>query len=108
MEIYSSILNLNQYFRGAGDTYYVRAGVANRNQAGPKPSDIDYPVEKIVKHPEYHFSSCRVDRDIAFLKLSKPFKFGKNIQAIPLADADPKNGEMVMLAGWGKTNVSFQ
>lgn len=61
----------------------------------------------MVKHPEYHFDSCRVDRDLAFVKLAKPLKFGKNIKAIKLSKFEPKNGKKVTVAGWGKTNVSF-
>lgn len=58
----------------------------------------------------YHqsYDPTTLVNDIGIVKLSKPIQFNKNIQPISLGHTNPRNGEAVIVSGWGLTSVRGQ
>lgn len=58
-----------------------------------------YQVEKIIIHPKDDPEENQ--NDLAILKTYKSFVFGINVRAIEIGPV--KDGDLVVLSGWGKT-----
>ena len=80
--------------------YMVLAGKVSRN-AYNENSYIR--IAKVILHPEWNFT--KIINDVAIVKLSRPVPFDKNIKSmcLPSKDFKPREGEMCIASGWGRT-----
>ncbi|XP_045625527.1 brain-specific serine protease 4 isoform X3 [Procambarus clarkii] len=76
--------------------------------AEPFPKETFSVLEKRI-HPSFKYMLTQPDRfDIAVLRLNRPVVYRENILPICLPDAsDDFNGDVGIVAGWGKTDNSF-
>ena len=58
-------------------------------------------IAKVIIHPQWSWDTLA--NDVAIIKLTKPFTFGKNIKpmCLPSKDFKPREGEMCITSGWG-------
>ncbi|KAH8376798.1 hypothetical protein KR093_001395, partial [Drosophila rubida] len=83
-------------YRRDSDTIRVRVGSNAYHIGGTVVG-----VTETTVHEKY--SHVDVLNDIALLLLSPPLKLSGNIQAIPLAKSEPRDGVAVFVSGWGQT-----
>ncbi|GFY60360.1 tryptase beta-2 [Trichonephila inaurata madagascariensis] len=71
---------------------------------GKKKLGKEVKVKKLIPHPK--FDNMKIVNDIALLKLEKPLKCGKTTTTIclPTNKKVYKNGQKLIIAGWGKTS----
>ncbi|KAG5893390.1 hypothetical protein JTB14_024509 [Gonioctena quinquepunctata] len=62
---------------------------------------VTKPVTKIIIHEKFSYNTA--ENDIALLQLASPLEC-MNCKTIPLATEDPKQGETVVITGWGTTS----
>jgi secreted trypsin-like serine protease len=79
-------------------SFKVRVGEHDRNKK--EGSEMDYQVERVVKHENYN--RYKLDADIALFKLAKPIVFGKYVQPVCLPSANVDPGHDCYITGWGK------
>ena len=60
----------------------------------------DYPVEKIILHPDWGKSDEAPGRDVALLKLARPVT---DVEPAMLYDRKDEVGKLITFAGWGMT-----
>ena len=83
------------------NTLYIRAGSSSQRTGGTV-----HEIKRIARHPSYSKNSCTISHDLSLITVYNAFPFGDNVKFIQVADEDPKDGEVVAVAGWGRTNVS--
>ena len=59
-------------------------------------------VNRIVKHPFSSKMRGLFRNDLALIELTHSFEFDQYVQPICLADAEPQNGDMCVIAGWNE------
>lgn len=96
--ISSEILSYFLLFRVAKNTTIftrVRVGASYSRTGGKL-----YKIKKVISHEKYSGST---DYDIAIIRVVEPFKFSERVKTIPLAKTEPKEGEMALVTGYGRT-----
>jgi len=89
-------MNLKRLFlcRKTIDQYRVRAGTSRHGSDGHVSL-----LEWQKPHPV--FTKETMDADVAVLKLVDKITFGPTMQPIKLTSAQPRQGQMLTVTGWG-------
>lgn len=79
----------------------IRAGSTHRTEGG-----VVVGVLEVFIHPDY--DNREYDYDLAIVKLASPLEFSEEIQPIriPAASDQSKDGDMMLVSGWGNTQSS--
>ncbi|KAJ9597894.1 hypothetical protein L9F63_011260 [Diploptera punctata] len=75
----------------------LRAGSSHKGRGGSL-----HQASEIIAHPKFDFYT--IDSDIAVIKISSLFRFGRGIHFISLTTEEPKHGDMAVVTGWGTTS----
>ncbi|XP_015608818.1 trypsin alpha-3 [Cephus cinctus] len=81
---------------GSASNYKLRAGSTTKN------GGTAYAVKRIMRHPKYN--SNTIDYDIAVIEIEGEFALGKTVKPVKLATAEPTEGRVVSITGWGTTS----
>jgi len=80
------------------ERFKIRVGEHDRNSK--EGSEVEYKIEKVVKHPQYN--SRQLDYDIALFKTATPIIFNKYVLPACLPSGEPPVGTECYITGWGK------
>lgn len=63
-------------------------------------------IKKFIRHENYTLYPKPIDYDFALLELDEALNFTDKIQPIALPEVETKikDGTMILVSGWGKTN----